>query len=208
MTDRFAERLSDYLDGELDDAQRETLERHLEGCRACRDRLADLRIVLERLDEAPTIRPAQDLWPALKRRIETEPRRAGNRSVAWLLPAAAALALVGLLSIWRVVTGTGHAPPQAAPQLTTALPISGPEALAPYRRAVEEWRRVVEIEALPEPVASNVRADLAVYDRAVQEGLDALERMPDDEMLTAYVIRTLQAQVRLLERTRQATEML
>ena len=53
--------MSEYLDGELDEAQKEQLENHVMGCERCRMYLAELRATLELAGElkpqAPDVLP-------------------------------------------------------------------------------------------------------------------------------------------------------
>ena len=46
MTDKWTDRLSAYLDGELDSVDRAALEAHLEQCDECRDALKQLNGVV------------------------------------------------------------------------------------------------------------------------------------------------------------------
>src|SRR5690606_8966425 len=65
----WQDRLSEYLDGELDEAERSALEAHLEVCGECRETLQELRAVValaRSLEDRP---PAVDLWPAIAERI-------------------------------------------------------------------------------------------------------------------------------------------
>ena len=48
MSDRWIDRLSEYLDGELDGAEREQLEAHLAVCETCSATLVQLRRVVAR----------------------------------------------------------------------------------------------------------------------------------------------------------------
>jgi hypothetical protein len=211
MTDRFAERLSEYLDGELDAAARAELERHLETCPSCQEDLAGLKQVVARLDAAPQAEPAQDLWPSLQGRIQADPRQE-TQTARWperWLPAAAVLAATVFLWVWWMNAGPGRTPSTGtgtAPQMEIAT--AGRAALAPYRQAVEEWRRTVNLALLPEPLASSLQTDLDVYDQAVAQGLAILDENPDDVEWTGYMIHVLQAQARLLVRAQEATEML
>src|SRR5438046_10540291 len=69
MNDTWTERLSEYIDGTLPDAERTALEAHLASCAACRTTLDELRRVVARaraLDDRP---PAADLWPAIAGQI-------------------------------------------------------------------------------------------------------------------------------------------
>src|SRR2546430_2987728 len=69
MSDTWTDRLSEYIDGTLPEAERTALEAHLAGCAACGTTLDELRRVVARaraLDDRP---PASDLWPAIAEQI-------------------------------------------------------------------------------------------------------------------------------------------
>src|SRR5438067_6341762 len=71
MTDKWTERLSEYLDGELNETEGRSLEAHLASCAECAATLAELRGVTARagsLDDRP---PAHDLWTGIAQRIGT-----------------------------------------------------------------------------------------------------------------------------------------
>src|SRR5690242_18238701 len=103
MTDRWMDRLSEYLDGTLAPAERQGLEAHLAECAACTATLAELRRVVARagaLDDRP---PAADLWPRIAARLGGRGAllpfaRRSARRVSFTVPqlAAAGIALVAL----------------------------------------------------------------------------------------------------------------
>src|SRR5260370_14610302 len=73
MNDRWTDRLSEYVDGELGVADAAALEAHLPSCGDCRATLEELRRVVTRagkLDDRP---PAADLWPEVATRIRLSP---------------------------------------------------------------------------------------------------------------------------------------
>lgn len=88
MNDRWTDRLSEYIDGELDAEQTRALEEHLESCGSCRGILHELRQVVQRAHAVEDFEPDEELWEAIAARIEErtievpEPRRAprGPRS--------------------------------------------------------------------------------------------------------------------------------
>ena len=65
MSDRWTDRLSEYLDGELQPEEREDLQAHLFTCAACARTLAELRRVVERARALPDREPPRDLWPVI-----------------------------------------------------------------------------------------------------------------------------------------------
>jgi anti-sigma factor RsiW len=145
MTDRWTDRLSDYVDGELSPAEREEMEKHLFTCAECTAVLEEIRSVIARaraLDERP---PGHDLWPAIAARIGAgsaaelvelssgrPSKRLRDRRFAFSLPqlAAACLALIALsgAAAWLARGGlsapAGTAPSQVALR-DSILPDSG-----------------------------------------------------------------------------------
>jgi hypothetical protein len=85
---------------------------------------------------------------------------------------------------------------------------TGRAALALYRQEVEDWRRIVNLDALPDPVSVSLKADLALYDEAVADVLTLLDENPGDVEWTGYLIHLLQAQTRLLVRAQETAEIL
>ena len=71
--DRWAARLSDYVDGHLDSADVEALEAHVAHCEVCESALRDLRGVIHALHAARGPSPAAAitaLWPGVERRLD------------------------------------------------------------------------------------------------------------------------------------------
>src|SRR5262245_6046027 len=79
MSDKWTDRLSEYLDGDLDAVERVALEAHLPGCAECSTVLAELRAVTSRahaLDDRP---PSHDLWPGVAALIGAGPQVAAQK---------------------------------------------------------------------------------------------------------------------------------
>jgi Putative zinc-finger len=70
MHEEWVEKLSEYLDGELADGEREAVESHLAGCAACARVLADLKRVVSRAASINPRPPSADLWPGIAARID------------------------------------------------------------------------------------------------------------------------------------------
>lgn len=100
MKDPWTDKLSLYLDGDLDDAEEQALASHLRECPDCATAVDELRAVIRRarhLEERP---PPGDLWPAVTAAIGIRRRRLAFpfRPAPWL--AAAAAAFVALAAVW------------------------------------------------------------------------------------------------------------
>jgi hypothetical protein len=67
MEGHWTDRLSDYLDGELDPAEQAAADRHLAECRACAEVVADLRSIAATARSLPDLPPSRDLWPDIRK---------------------------------------------------------------------------------------------------------------------------------------------
>lgn len=78
--------MSEYLDGELDEAQKEQLENHVMGCERCRMYLAELRATLELAGElkpqAPDVLPV--VMEGLHAKDKPDEKSAGQDSLNML----------------------------------------------------------------------------------------------------------------------------
>jgi anti-sigma factor RsiW len=113
MSDRWTERLSDYLDDDMSAAERAELERHLAGCAECAADLEGLRGVTLRARSLDPPALDRDLWPLIHQRIAgPHERRRVLRlprafhltlSLPQALAAGFVLALLSGASVWWVM---------------------------------------------------------------------------------------------------------
>lgn len=138
MTDRWTDRLSEYLDGDLAPPERAELETHISLCEECAETLEALRSVAERAQHLETPALTEDLWPGFAARIGAESRTrifrfrpsAFRFTVSLPQAAAAALALTllsGGAMWWAMRTGP-LAPARGGPIATTLAPGTTPPA--------------------------------------------------------------------------------
>ena len=234
MTDRWTDRLSEYIDGSLDAGEALALEAHLPECAQCTETLAALRAVAQRAASLPAREPESDLWPAIAERLGT--RRAPRASFAdWvhglfegltvrrlsfsvpqLAGAALALVLVSGGAVWMAF----HARPVASPVIAPALrgtlaPPRLQSAPAPGAASVgfEQYdSAIAELEqALAQRRASLdtstvrvVEQNLAAIDRAIAEARRALAADPTDPYLHDHLANTMRRKMGLLRRVTTA----
>ena len=67
---RWADHLSDYLDGTADDRVRADVEEHLAECGSCRGLLEELRAIVLQAGELPELQPDRDLWGGIEATIQ------------------------------------------------------------------------------------------------------------------------------------------
>jgi hypothetical protein len=220
MSDNWTDRLSEYLDDELDAAQRAELETHLTGCDACRAALADLRRVVDRaraMDERP---PARDLWPGIAGRIglstdDLAVRRA-RRRISFTLPQliAACVALIAVsVGTARLVSNKTSTPSTTASAssgltavqaaLWSKADSSADQELDELRLALAEGQRSGQLN--PATVRKLERS-LAVIDSAIAEAKRALALDPQSPYLNHHLADTMRRKLEFLrEANRVAT---
>lgn len=198
-------------DGTLASEVASDVTEHLGTCDVCAADVARLRSLMTRIHDAPppTALDGDDLWPAIRARIEAEkvaplrdaPRSASivTRRRAWL---TAGLAAAGVVLIALVVRRgpTRSATPDAVAPGTSLT------AVAESTRVYEEQARFLlnQLElrrALMRPqTAASVDHDLEVIDTAIAELERAIERDPNNIALRALLASSYRQKVDLLKR--------
>lgn len=220
MSDQWTDRLSQYLDGELETAQRAELEAHLAGCGACRTTLADLRRVVDRAQAMDDRPPARDLWPGIAERIgvstdELAARRA-RRRISFSVPqlVAAGLALIAVSAgVARFVfdrTGPSGATTSALsslPAVQTAVWVkadsSADQELEQLRLVLAEGQRSGQLNPA---TVRKLEHSLAVIDSAIAEAKRALALDPQSPYLNHHLADTMRRKLDFLrEANRIAT---
>lgn len=150
-SDRWTDRLSEYIDDAFPAAERARLEAHLAGCAECARTVGELHAVVRAAAALRDAPPERDLWAGIADRIETPviPFRAAPtaRRLSFTLPqlAAASVALVAVSGalVWALLSRAPAAggpvavtpaalPPASAGPLPTP---AGPSATAPVAPA-------------------------------------------------------------------------
>jgi anti-sigma factor RsiW len=214
MTDHWTDRLSDYLDGELEPADRQALEAHLASCAACAATLAELREVVARAAALTPRPPHAELWPGVEARLDpvTPVIRPIDARVArrfsFTLPqlAAAGLALVVMSggAVWILQHGgtATDLPPVAATGQpdAAAVPVSMTdprydEAIADLQQALDAGRA-----QLDPGTVKILEANLDAIDTAIEQSRHALAADPANLYLHGHLAEARQRKLALLRR--------
>lgn len=213
MDEHLGERLSAYVDGDLEGEVLAGAETHLATCEACRVAVQDLRRVVglaRALDDRP---PAADLWPSIAERIgaarpDVVPIGSRRRSFAFSVPqlAAAALALCALSAGGAVTAARFLAPGRAPAPLTLTAPggVARPVAdvTASYDAAIHELEGLLSTRRgdLDTATVRAVETSLRIIDQAIAQARAAVERDPNDVYLNGHLRSTLDRKLDVLRR--------
>ncbi|HEX6309959.1 MAG TPA: zf-HC2 domain-containing protein [Longimicrobiales bacterium] len=233
MHDPWTDRLTEYIDGDLTEAERQQVQRHLDGCAGCRAVVMELRAVVGAAQEAPLDEPVHDLWPGIEAAIGGRaPAAAGRtpdvhrtvivhraRRFSFSLPqlAAAAVMLMAIsgAAVW-LIRGAPDAP--AATTGTVVQSAGGSEPSVRTVAAQVEPQYANDIAALEATLEeSRTRLDPATIevierslesiDRAIADARAALETDPGNPRLHRQLDNTMRKKVdilRLATRVRRA----
>lgn len=211
MNDQWTDRLSEYLDGELADAERMALEAHLTACADCTAVLADLRRVVARaqaLDDRP---PARDLWSGIAERIGVSTddlaRRRARRRVSFTVPQliAASVALIAMSAgVARVVLRptTNREPAAMNSGSVSVVPVAIQKAGATADHDVQDLRLALadgqRTGRLSPMTVHRIEHSLAVIDSALAEGKRALAVDPKSAYLNQHLADTMRRKMEFL----------
>ena len=218
MTDAWTDRLSEYVDGELDAETRAALDEHLATCAECGAIRDELERVVARARRVEYREPANDLWGSIEGKITRARARPTRRFVtmSWAGLAAAA-ALVAMLAggfAWTIasrrtteiaVVPVGRDTLEPA---TRATAPGAPElAVASYRDAAADLERALAAgsSTLRPETMRVIEENLRAIDLAIAQTDSARRRDPGSAYLNQYLAATMQRKLRLLRRAVEIT---
>lgn len=209
----FRERLDDFVEGALSNAEATALEGHAVACDDCAAELRRLQAILDLVGQLPSrVEPSADLWPSIAARLDvkaTVERGRFRRGMgSWLAAAAVVAAAVG--SVLMAYTLGRHqaetvvversvtpsvVPARAGDWSMAAVEVEFQEAREELLAALEQRQGQLSPETL-----GVVQDNLRVIDAAIGRISEALGEDPGNPMLTGQLTRAYQQQVELLQR--------
>jgi len=215
MTDKWTDRLSEYLDGDLTAMEQTALEAHVAHCADCSAVLDELRGVVARaqaLDDRP---PARDLWQGIAALIGSNPAAAPKsrqRRVWFTVPQLAAAALALMLGsgavVYRLASNVASAG-MVALEPGDEIPVSMRAAAALGEARIDST--VAELEfvlengrgTLDTSTVRIIRENLAIIDVAIAQARRALVDDPGNVYLNNNLAGSMKRKVELLRRANQ-----
>jgi anti-sigma factor ChrR (cupin superfamily) len=225
MSDNWTNRLSEYLDGDLSEADRTKLEVHLRGCDECAGLVSQLAQVKQRAEALEDEPPQSDLWQGIQDRIRhiqrdsdvvdlaakrDQQRRRLQFTVPQLVAAGFALIVVSAGSVWL-------AKPAAEPRSTsivadvvdsaTAVAFLAGFEMTEYDAAVAELEGILRDgrDQLDPSTAAALQQSLATIDRAIQEAYEALRADPVNTYLSTHLAASMTHKIKLLQHAASLT---
>ena len=225
MSDKWMDRLSDYLDGEMLPDERALLEEHLAEDTECAAALESLRRVAKRAEALDDRQPAeiQRMWAEISERIGATPptldedasvagtivpwrSRRLSMSIPQLIAAGIALLLLAgggsvLMRGADAPDASGGIDPSVA-GVAEATAFFAAVSVTRFDRAVADLALVLEEEREflnPETVRI-VEENLAIIDGAIERSRQALMQDPESDYLRSHLEQTMRQKLALLRR--------
>jgi anti-sigma factor RsiW len=211
MNDQWMNRLSEYIDGELDSTERAALEAHLRACGQCYATLGELRQVVARAKSLEDTPPTTDLWTGIAREIRREQaparvdrlvRRRFTFSVPQLLAASIALMLLSGGGAWLALQPRQVATPTPEPTIPPGSIVDVAKWTGSTDVAIAQLQAVLtqNEKRLDSTTVRIVRKNLAIIDRAIADARIALRNDPGNAYLNLHLANTMRRKVELLRR--------
>ena len=200
--------IGDYVDGDIDEARRASLESHLSTCASCRAVVADFSVIRAATLTLEAQVPPPDVWRRLSAAIEAEPKPfLGLGGAYWwraLAPVVAMVALswtagrltpVATERLARVTNGTGSEPVSIVAEYQLAER-NLTNTIAGLERIAADDRSTLDMET-----ADVLQANLTVLDGAIGESRDALQKEPENDVAQQSLFDALRDKIALLQDT-------
>jgi anti-sigma factor RsiW len=205
------DRLDDYVDGDLGEAEFQDVELHLATCAACRQQERELRALVAQAAALPReVQPGHDLWPEVAARLRgSEGARlvapGGRRWVGPMTLAAAAAVLIALSAgLWTRGTSPAARPvPGTLVPVAAGVPDAGLlDAEREYARATTDLMAAIDgqKETLSPETRAALDANIKTIDEALAQVRAALRKDPGNGQLTHLLTSTHQKKVDALQR--------
>ncbi len=209
-------RISEHIDGELGAAGIRRLERHLEGCSACRKVLEDLKSIVRETRGLETPQVSDRVWMGIRAGLASTRRGITSaapqpKDRAWLpgFSPALRLATAGLLAVLLIAGGAflgqrflkGRGTPVTDKGRMDFTLAKLAEAEDHYRLAIKALDEAVAAQKdnLSPQVADLVSKELGAIDTLIKAGEDAVKRDPSDLKARACLLDAFRDKVDFLE---------
>jgi anti-sigma factor RsiW len=153
--ERMENRILAYLDGRLNESEHAEVQKHLDGCAACRVRANEFSSVSDLLDELPVIEPSSAFDVRVRARIAAEPVK--QSWWAWLRPSPRIAFATSMLLLAAVLVSyrADNNPPLISPDQADAGMMQDLSVLEDH----DTLSNFEPLKELPPPVDANSADD-------------------------------------------------
>jgi hypothetical protein len=219
MHDEIMQQLSAYADGELNPAERESMEHHLAACAECSKALAGIRAVKAWAPSYQGVASSRELWQNIESRLGTRPIGSGAMKPAWhgrkvsvrvpLLAAAAVALLVVGATATRLFRGSSQ------DQVMGGIPVENVKHWNPaqerltnneYDAAIAELEGILVSNgsALEPATLKVIHESLATIDKAIDDARRAIAEDSTNDYLNASIAQNMRRKLGILRMAAQA----
>jgi len=203
--------IGDYVDGDLDEVRRASVESHLSTCASCQVLVADFSAIRAAARTLEPHTPPAHAWQRLTAAIEAEPRPLlGFGGPQWWRVFAPAAAMTVLVVALAWTAGQLTSAPRGRLASTTPIQAEPVSILAEYELAERDLTSTIaglERIAATDPTsldmetADVLKANLTVLDGAIGESREALKKEPENDVAQESLFDALRNKVALLQDT-------
>jgi hypothetical protein len=210
----FRPQLSAFVDGQLGDADRATVDAHVVTCAHCAALVRDLERIRDAARTLAPIDPPPHLWLELAGRIRLDaggpavaaaPARAGH---VWQWVGLAAALVLVTLGAYGVRVFERHAAERAASNTTAAASVEAfaselEQATSHYQKAIADLETITKTEttAIDPTVSATLQKNLTMIDSAIAESQAAVAANPESAPAKTSLLDALQRKVTVLQET-------
>jgi len=220
---QFEDAIGELVDSTLDPSARDALDRHLEGCAACRALVDDFRELRVRAAELPRQIPPNRVWSSIAAALDddadagsaaTRGGVAGEwwRQASWRgLAAAAVIVIVAGTAVWMLpdvqppndATAPIAADAEAAETIIESVEVELRLAEEHYENAISGLEQIATFdeEWLDPDVSATFEKNLGVIDQAIAESRAALRDEPTNQVARESLFDVMWRKVTLLQDT-------
>ena len=200
------ERLDDYVDGTLSEAEFQEFELHIQGCASCREEERLLRSLIAQAAALPReMNPPRDLWPGIVGRLSLGRGRVAHLGSYFLSPLALAAAsvVIALLATQYPILLHQPVPPPGPTQTQVGFDPSLAEAEQQYGRASAALKASLDAKR----TSLSPETQKAI-DNALQSLRTALQKDPGNAELGQLLIATHRKKLDVLQKVTRLADAL
>jgi len=210
-TDRYANRLGDYVDGALTDRDRQLFETHLAACETCRTEVGSLTRIREAARALPRLNPPEHLWKQIEASLRAREPSLRPTSKLWswsngLAMAATVLLLIGSIGLFLWWELFSHEPsPEDPIQIANYVVAELELAEQHYENAIVGLEQILdkekESQILDPEIMAVLSDNLTLIEEAIGESRTAAHDDPENIFARESLLGALRSKLGLLQNT-------